>query len=337
MKLSLRAKIFLIILFSLLAISAINLYIVTSVFSDKYSQAISGKTIAVGKALSFQLDRLLKLGILLDQIVGFDEQAKEVVENYPEIEQAMVLDAQGKVLFSSEPQHQESLLSEELSQIQKLEREETIFIPEKKAYFSVVPFFDENGNRIATVLLKVPQDIVSNQVRSVALITVAISAATFLLLALILFGGLNVWVSKPIKKLTDFIADVKTSGNLEKKAEVKSGDEIGELATAFNEMTSKLRDYQQGLEQKVAERTRELEEAKAAQAKQLEETERINNVMVGRELKMIELKKEIEELKKTSWFWLTLTPPILAFSFSELFVHASCCNFGGACALLRKA
>ena len=284
MKLSLRAKIFLIILFSLLAISAINLYIVTSVFSDKYSQAISGKTIAVGKALSFQLDRLLKLGIPLDQIEGFDEQAKEVVENYPEIEQAMVLDAQGKVLFSSEPQHQESLLSEELSQIQKLEREETIFIPEEKAYFSVVPFFDENGNRIATIVLKVTQDIVSHQVRSVALITVAVSAVTFLLLALVLFGGLNVWVSKPIKKLTDFIADVKTSGNLEKKAEVKSGDEIGELATAFNEMTTKIRDYQQGLEQKVAERTEELE--------------RMNKLMVGRELKMMELKKEIEELRK---------------------------------------
>ena len=44
------------------------------------------------------------------------------------------------------------------------------------------------------------------------------------------------------------------------------------------------RDDQQVLEQKVAESTKELE--------------RMNNLMVGRELKMIELKKEIEELRK---------------------------------------
>jgi len=45
------------------------------------------------------------------------------------------------------------------------------------------------------------------------------------------------------------------------------------------------------LEEQVKERTKELQE-------KVEELERFHRLAVGRELKMIELKKEIEKLKK---------------------------------------
>ena len=57
-------------------------------------------------------------------------------------------------------------------------------------------------------------------------------------------------------------------------------------------LEKKLAVYTKGLEAKIAERTQEL-------ACRVEELERINKTMVGRELKMVELKKEMEELKKS--------------------------------------
>ncbi len=60
--------------------------------------------------------------------------------------------------------------------------------------------------------------------------------------------------------------------------------------TVRNELEKKLAEYTKGLEVKVAEKTKELEV-------RLEELERMNKSMVGRELKMIELKKEIVALK----------------------------------------
>ena len=89
-------------------------------------------------------------------------------------------------------------------------------------------------------------------------------------------------ITSPIIDLTE-VARRISGGDFSQQAKTESSNEIGVLALTFNEMTSKIRDYQQGLEQKVAERTRELE--------------RMNKLMVGRELKMIELKKEIERLK----------------------------------------
>ena len=54
----------------------------------------------------------------------------------------------------------------------------------------------------------------------------------------------------------------------------------------------KLSEYSKSLETKVTERTKEL-------ANKIKELERINKIMVGREMKMIELKNEIKKLKNS--------------------------------------
>ena len=56
-------------------------------------------------------------------------------------------------------------------------------------------------------------------------------------------------------------------------------------------LEQKLAEYTESLEVKVAERTRDI-------ANRVQELEGINKTMVGRELKMMELKKEIVRLKK---------------------------------------
>jgi chemotaxis protein methyltransferase CheR len=57
------------------------------------------------------------------------------------------------------------------------------------------------------------------------------------------------------------------------------------------QLEEQLKEYTKTLTLEVAKRTAELE-------KRVKELERINKVMIGREIKMIELKREIEKLKK---------------------------------------
>lgn len=63
--------------------------------------------------------------------------------------------------------------------------------------------------------------------------------------------------------------------------------------TTKRELEKKLAEYTRGLEIEVSERTTEL-------AERVKELESINKTMIGRELKMVELKKEIESLKRQS-------------------------------------
>ncbi|OGZ33527.1 MAG: hypothetical protein A2Y98_01165 [Candidatus Portnoybacteria bacterium RBG_19FT_COMBO_36_7] len=66
-------------------------------------------------------------------------------------------------------------------------------------------------------------------------------------------------------------------------------DEIIGYFFAFSDI-SELKKMQRQLEQKVEERTRELSE-------KISELERFNQLAIGRELKMVELKSEIENLR----------------------------------------
>lgn len=70
--------------------------------------------------------------------------------------------------------------------------------------------------------------------------------------------GFSLVLARPIVRLTT-IAEEVSAGNLDSRAEVTTADEVGTLATAFNTMTSRLQETLQGLEQRVAERTRNLE------------------------------------------------------------------------------
>lgn len=76
------------------------------------------------------------------------------------------------------------------------------------------------------------------------------------------FGMANI-ISSPIRRLTAIARQI-VDGNLNARADIASGNEIGELARTFNTMTAQLRSSIDTLEQRVKERTLELQTAKEA-------------------------------------------------------------------------
>lgn len=95
----------------------------------------------------------------------------------------------------------------------------------------------------------------------------ATAIATLLILAAALMAALGmVWLAgraiiAPIQRLADIAGEI-SAGNLSCRAnDTERNDEIGELARAFNGMTTRLRDSLSQLEAKVAERTHDLSKA----------------------------------------------------------------------------
>ncbi len=118
----------------------------------------------------------------------------------------------------------------------------------------------------------------------------------------------------PIKKIITATKKIAL-GELGTQITIKTGDEVEELAESFNKMaidlkksrivieeskdvleirvaarTKELQELTKGLEEKVGERTKELQG-------QVDELERFRRLTVGRELKMLELKKELKNKK----------------------------------------
>lgn len=106
------------------------------------------------------------------------------------------------------------------------------------------------------VILEEPVDIAMAELNTMV-------RYAFLLLGvgLIVGAGVIVWVSKritrPIRDLRES-AEILGAGNLDHQVEVKTADEIGDLAQGFNKMAAELRASYATLEEKVEHRTKEL-------------------------------------------------------------------------------
>jgi len=118
-----------------------------------------------------------------------------------------------------------------------------------------------------------------------------------LLFTIIIGSILTNHIVRPIQKLAEAAQQVATGkwDDIEID-DHKSEDEIGRLSNSFTLMLSELKksrteleEYSTNLEGMVEDRTKELET-------KVDELERFKKVIVGRELKMVELKNEIKEL-----------------------------------------
>ena len=116
------------------------------------------------------------------------------------------------------------------------------------------------------VIIEYETSDVLSSVHSLKRIIILVSVG-LTLLAIILGLYIARSISRPIRNLTRMAGEI-SRGNLDASIEkVKSSDEIGQLASSFNEMASQLKTAYGSLEQRVTERTEELEGAK----KELEE------------------------------------------------------------------
>ena len=87
------------------------------------------------------------------------------------------------------------------------------------------------------------------------------SALAFLVVGLFVGAVIIAWVSqkitRPIQELRQDVATIG-AGDLEHRANIRTGDEIEELATEFNRMTDALQNSYATLEQEVDQRTKEI-------------------------------------------------------------------------------
>jgi len=121
-------------------------------------------------------------------------------------------------------------------------------------------------NREAAMIVEMSQDEAFAPARRLAVSTGGIGLGIVALLAIGIYLAAR-RIARPILAITD----AATAGDLTRDAPVTSRDEIGTLARAFNEMTSRLHETLEGLEERVAQRTEELSVQHARVAQRTEE------------------------------------------------------------------
>ncbi len=199
-----------------------------------------------------------KYALLTDDLVALSEEVANVA-NDRAVLQAMVTDAQGRVLVSSEPAHSGTLLTDTRSQEALHGLVQNRVIDESNHSIAAVSPVIVNGRAIGWAWIT--QDITADG-RYLAYVTVGgliytlIAAALGTLVAIVLAR----MILKPLRLLLDGAARVAQE-RLDQPIPVTTDNEVGMVARAFNSAMQQLQTQHQRLLEEVAQRTRAQQEA----------------------------------------------------------------------------
>ena len=230
-------------------------------FSSQYEKALQSRSLAIGKSLKLQLERILALGIGIEHLTGFEEQCQEVVRLYPGISYALVATDDGRILFSSEPVELGGPITQPaLLEALRRDRDSTTktsfgVIP---SYTAVTPVVAQDGAQIASVVVGFPTELVADELRRVLFISVGIALPILIGGTVLLLGALAAFVTRPLNQLIETVEHISLNGtDLSVRVPGQPGvAELGALITAFNHMLDQLEqhDTQLQLAKEAAER-----------------------------------------------------------------------------------
>ena len=115
-----------------------------------------------------------------------------------------------------------------------------------------------SSSEVVATLINMRTENFINRMKNFSLILLPLIAVVFAILfaAVSVFGRrMTKSLVKPIRELEEGVREI-SSGNLDKKLEIHTGDEIEHLAVCFNAMTAELKTYILNLERETAERER---------------------------------------------------------------------------------
>ncbi len=241
---TLQTKIMLILLAVFLLTLSINVFFTGKIFRAEYTGAVEGELFAVGQGLKVQVERLLGYGLPLGDLVGFDELCDEVVEKYPDITFAAVVDIGGTVLFHSDNIARHRRMDEpELYRAVGENKESVVRYTAggREMFGFVIPVAEPAGRHVGAVVLGYPVEIITGKVTALTGQNAAVSFLQFGIVLVLIALVFSLWVTKPLIKLQRATETIVAQGTESfRPVDINSQDEIGRLAVSFNEMAGEL-------------------------------------------------------------------------------------------------
>ncbi|VVB61861.1 Methanogenesis regulatory histidine kinase FilI [uncultured archaeon] len=246
----------------------------------------------------------------------------EIIDNLmnlnQNLEEIQIVDVNGKILFDSteiqDGKYDETIQGERFLENATLmqragDPKSSLILNDQTRHIDIIqPFFEEWGRHDYSVRYIFSLSSLDTMTQEM-IVTITMYSIIFIVVSfLLIFFLFNYFISSPIGELTKGVRSMnrETFGY---EVKIKSKDEIGELATAFNKMSVDLKisrdhleEYSKNLEKLVAERTKELEE-KTIHLEQINQDllvarEELNNLNKDLEKRVQERTKEVENLLK---------------------------------------
>lgn len=242
----LRGKILLIATGVVLVGLAAGLVSSAYLFNNLYVASLQSRSIAIAQGVRLQLDRILQLGIAMDNLVGFDKQCTAVVDSYEGIAFAMVVNREGNVLFHSDVTQQGHLLtSPELlaAARSKVDLTTKYKLGDIDGYSASVPIVAADGEHLGSVMVGVSAKVIDNKLMPMYQNLMLVGLLALAFGAVIILMTLSHFITRPLQIFVQSLRRLRdNTTDLSQRVIWESADELGELAQAFNGLMSTLQE-----------------------------------------------------------------------------------------------
>ncbi len=240
MTLGLRARVILAATAVVLAAVGAIIFITAHRYAHDYDAALHSKSTAIAKGLTQQLERVLQLGMSLDDLLGFEEQCEQAVAEYPDIARAFVVNLQGKVLFDSATRTGGAPpLAISAAMLASRNAHAELDIGGVEHHLELVPVTARMGSPVGYVAVAYSTALVAGEVRRAVRDAVLVGLVVIVGGIALLYVALNLVVIGPLRRVVVALEGV-SSGQLDysvRAPEIGVG-EIRSLGAAFNRMLS---------------------------------------------------------------------------------------------------
>jgi len=253
---SLQAK----FLWATVLVIALVMGLVIAIVEHRQRAAIIDEVQRRGEVLAKNLAALASGPLLLYNFTALEQYAARVADD-PDVEYAIILDAEGRVAASSEsPGHIGSVPDDPVAR--RAAAAATLLVQERtvtgQVFYDFAVPVEVHGQRWGTVRVGLSKRRVEAEIaktrRELAVLAAIVLVAGALASALVARR-----IARPVRQLAEGAAAI-SRGELAPRIEAMTSDEIGRLAVAFNHMASQLLQQRTALEAAHAELERRFAE-----------------------------------------------------------------------------
>ena len=227
-------------LFAMGAVIALSSYL----FGREYREALQSRSFAIATSLKVQLERVLQFGIPLTDLVGFEEQCREVAESNAGVAYAMVLDPAGQILFHSEPGLQGELLANAdlvAAARSGVKRIVSYTANGTRINGALLPVTDAFGEHLGCIVVGFPDALITSKLKGIIALDLGLGLICLAIGMLILVTVLSALVTKPLVRLIDSIQGIRRNAtDLSRRVNLPIKGDFRRLAATFNDLMQEL-------------------------------------------------------------------------------------------------
>ncbi len=228
----------------LLLVLAFNTLTTIYVTTGKYREALIAKTTVLADGIKKDINKAIGFGLPLNALEGMGDKLRALSEEDQDISHALVMDSDGKVLYTNDKALENTVLSDTASKAALATTRPLVqtYSDEAGGHIeNVIPIMSLDGKRLGVFRIALKESAVNRQIRSLLLWTLLVALISFVAATSLVYLFVRSEITKPLAQMSRTAAGM-AAGDLSHEIAIKGETEIAVLGAAINTMSSNLRE-----------------------------------------------------------------------------------------------